>query len=194
MKKKLSMLKIAATCSIGAVLLSGCVNFKFDYAPPTSQPTAKLTITTLMDGHNSRVIYHSNSAPCSAKQAKLIGLLNAVAIGQKNVKQLEIAVPANEEVRISMPQMSIVGMTGGTVTGTITTHRFCQPVVKFIPSANKSYAIEFRSCNGFAYEQGSSIPIGELDRSCKISSEDYLGDNGKIFFLKEKNLGADAQN
>ena len=125
-----SPLLIALIC---AASLQGCTSFNFDYAPPSSGDTAKLTIKSAWEGYNQRVIFHGANS-CNPNEAKLVGLINAGAIGQKNVKQLDLIVPAGVEVKFSLPQMDLTSYGGGSAT-----FRYCQPIATFVPAPGQSY-------------------------------------------------------
>jgi len=169
---------------VSVTFLGGCTTFNFDYKPPLSGPTATAIIKSKWEGYNQRVIYHSITSPCSGSAANLVGLLNAGAIGQKNVKQIEIKIPADQDVLISLPQFHLTQLVGGIGSGGTATFQYCQPVVKIKPSPDKTYVFEFDICSGNAFEQGSSVAAGEPYRSCKVTS-DTEGNPGKMFLLKD---------
>jgi hypothetical protein len=164
----------------------------FDYAPPQGGETANLTIKSTLDGYNQRVIFHGEN-PCDPRQATLVGLINAGAIGQENVKQLHIIVPAGVDVRLSLPQQDVTAVAVGSAT-----LRYCQPVVKFVPEAGRSYTLEFSSCSAAVYaasgisDNGNGAQIrSELDRSCAVTAKN-MGTDSKVFFLMEKDSSTKA--
>lgn len=177
------LLSTGVACCIA---LQGCTSFNFDYVPPQGVETAHLTIKSAWDSNNQRVIFHGQN-PCNPEQAKLVGLINAGAIGQENVKQLEIRVPAGVEILLSLPQQDLTALGGG-----IATFRYCQPIAKFVPEAGRSYTLVFSSCKAKVYVKNAAsdsdngtLIQSELERSCSVTTEN-MGDAGKIFFLGEK--------
>jgi hypothetical protein len=179
------MIRKILTATLLQISLQGCTTFNFDYIAPQGSNVAKVTIKSAWDGNNQRVIFLGSNT-CNPNDARLVGLLNAAASGQRNVKQIEVIVPAGVEVKFSLPQIDLQALRADSAT-----FRYCQPVVVFTPSLGQSYILEFGSCRADLYLNppvvGGSLQEvpSKLDRSCNVTPENH-GTDAKLFYLSEK--------
>ena len=169
---------------IGCVCTQGCTSFNFDYVAPNSGDVATVSVRSTWDGNNQRVIFHGSN-PCNASEAKLVGLINAGAVGQTNVKQIDVLVPAGSEVKMSLPQIDLKALSADSAT-----FRYCQPVIAFVPVSGQSYVLEFGSCRADLYKTsplngGKPEPApSRSDRSCAVTTTNK-GTDAKLFYLAE---------
>lgn len=175
--------KVLAPAFLCAILV-GCITFDFDYTGPTSGETATVKVVSILSGYYNQQVYFHGNDPCDPDQAKLIGLLHARAIGQQNLSELRISVPANQKIRMSTPLYNLVGLGYNTAN-----YSFCQPTLAFIPESGKQYEVEFGMCSVQLFELIGGTKYrstrGEADKTCEVSASNR-GDvsKGRHFFLK----------
>ena len=177
-------------CISAAAILSACSTVKPDYTPLLNGATARITLSTKWQAHDQPVIYHDNAAPCNANNAKLIAVLNNGS--DTGTKSVDIVVPANQEIRISQPQIDMASLVGGVSNAGTGVLRFCQPVIKFTPRENQHYELEFTLCGGSVREEGRLEKIGELDKFCQVTDKN-LGNASKPFYLEKKGLSKNIE-
>ncbi|RYY02075.1 MAG: hypothetical protein EOO53_15235 [Gammaproteobacteria bacterium] len=164
------------------ILLCGCAHVQTSYVQPITGPKASLKIIyrDLSSQRNMHVNYHEKEM-CNLETTKFLDLLNAAVAGYPNKKEINVSVPANIQIGISVPQFNLDKLTYAGATLSV-----CEPLVSFTPLENESYVIEVSPCKAVVHTSSEFIASSETPNNCKVSYEN-LGNfsNFEEFHLKK---------
>lgn len=126
-------------------LLGGCAANAPRYAGPSSGPTATVRFSTPVPTINNPVLIHTSQ--CTDKDASLVGLLYSKAIGEPYREAIEVQVPANQSLGVSMLVGDVTVQPGIIISKNFVsipyTTSTCRAIVDFVPKAGARYEVRY---------------------------------------------------